>query len=133
MSVAPSLFRMILHVSDMDQAADFYAKLLAATGRRVAPTRHYFDCGSVILALVNPTEGGETPKTNPDYVYFSVKDLEGAHARARELGCLSRGEVHGRSAGDIVTRPWGERSFYVHDPFGNGLCFVDERTVFTGR
>jgi len=133
MSVAPSLFRMILHVSDMDQAADFYAKLLAAAGRRVAPTRHYFDCGAVILALVNPTEGGETPKTNPDYVYFSVKDLEGAHARARELGCLSRGEVHGRSAGDIVTRPWGERSFYVHDPFGNGLCFVDERTVFTGR
>jgi hypothetical protein len=32
-----------------------------------------------------------------------------------------------------VTRPWGERSFYAFDPDGNGLCFVDERTVFTGR
>jgi predicted enzyme related to lactoylglutathione lyase len=133
MSDAPSLFRMILHVSDMDQAAGFYAKLLDAPGRRVAPTRHYFDCGPVILALVNPAEGGETLKTNPDYVYFSVKDLEDVHSRARELGCLSTGEVHGKSAGEIVTRPWGERSFYAYDLFGNGLCFVDERTVFRGR
>ncbi len=133
MSDAPSLFRMILHVSDMDRAAGFYEKLLGLAGRRVAPTRHYFDCGSVLLALVDPTSGGETPKTNPDYVYFAVKDLEGVHARACELGCLSQGEVHGKSAGDVVTRPWGERSFYVYDPFGNGLCFVDERTVFTGR
>lgn len=133
MSDAPSLFRMILHVSDTDRAADFYARLLGTAGRRVAPTRHYFDCGAVILALVDPAGGGETLKTNPDYVYFSVPDLEAVHTRAIELRCLSEGEVHGKSAGDIVTRPWGERSFYAYDPFGNGLCFVDEQTVFTGR
>ena len=134
MSDVPSLFRTILHVSDMDQAASFYAKLLDMPGRRIAPSRHYFDCGPVILALVNPTgEGGGKLKTNPDYVYFSVKDLEAVHARARELGCLSGGEVHGESAGEIVIRPWRERSFYAYDPFGNGLCFVDERTIFTGR
>jgi catechol 2,3-dioxygenase-like lactoylglutathione lyase family enzyme len=133
MSDVPSLFRMILHVSDTERAAGFYARLLGTAGRRVAPARHYFDCGSVILALVDPTGGGESPKTNPDYVYFSVQDLEAVHARAIELDCLSQGEVHGKSAGDIATRPWGERSFYAHDPFGNGLCFVDEPTVFTGR
>jgi predicted enzyme related to lactoylglutathione lyase len=133
MSDVSSVFRLILHVSDMDRAAGFYSKLLATTGRRVAATRHYFDCGPVILALVNPEEGGGMPKTNPDYVYFSVKDLEAVHARARELGCLSGGEVHGESAGEIVIRPWRERSFYAYDPFGNGLCFVDERTIFTGR
>ena len=27
---------------------------------------------------------------------------------------------------------WGERSFYVRDPFGNPLCFVDADTLFTG-
>ena len=133
MSDVPSVFRTILHVSDMDQAAAFYSKLLDTAGRRVAPSRHYFDCGPVILALVNPGEGGGTVKTNPDYVYFSVNDLEAVHTRARELGCLSRGEVHGESAGEIVTRPWRERSFYAYDPFGNGLCFVDEGTIFTGR
>ncbi len=132
MNDAPSLFRMILHVTDTSRAAGFYTQLLGTEGRAVAPTRHYFDCGPVILALVDPG-GGEAPKTNPDYVYFSVDDLEAVHARASALGCLSQGEVHGTSAGAIVTRPWGERSFYAYDPFGNGLCFVDGRTVFTGR
>jgi len=133
MSDVPSLFRTILHVSNIDQAAAFYAKLLDIPGWRIAPSRHYFDCGPVILALVDPTGEGGTAKTNPDYVYFTVRDLEAVHARARELGCLSGGEVHGESAGEIVVRPWRERSFYVYDPFGNGLCFVDERTIFTGR
>jgi hypothetical protein len=35
--------------------------------------------------------------------------------------------------GRIERRPWGERSFYVHDPFGNPLCFVDSSTIFLGR
>ena len=34
--------------------------------------------------------------------------------------------------GAIVVRPWGERSFYAEDPTGNPLCFVDDRTLFTG-
>jgi hypothetical protein len=28
--------------------------------------------------------------------------------------------------------PWGERSFYVEDPWKNPLCFVEEGTVYTG-
>jgi uncharacterized glyoxalase superfamily protein PhnB len=87
----------------------------------------------VILALVDVTAGGEDAKPLPDYIYFSVEDLDEVHERARELGCLSTEDVHGASAGDIVVRPWGERSFYVKDPWGNGLCFVDSETLFTGR
>ena len=65
---------------------------------------------------------------------FAVRaDLAEAHRRARALKCLSKGDVHGESAGDIVVRPWGERSFYAFDPFGNPICFVDARTVFTGK
>ncbi len=77
--------------------------------------------------------GGEQAKPIPDYVYFAVGDLEEVYQRARELGCLSKEDVHDQRAGEIVTRPWGERSFYVDDPWGNGLCFVDEKTLFTGR
>ncbi len=33
---------------------------------------------------------------------------------------------------EIHRRSWGERSFYVEDPFGNKICFVDQDTVFTG-
>ena len=34
--------------------------------------------------------------------------------------------------GTIEKRPWGEVSFYMKDPFGNPLSFVDETTLFTG-
>jgi predicted enzyme related to lactoylglutathione lyase len=130
----PVLFRVILQVSDLDQAADFYSKLLGTDGRRISrATRHYFDCGPVILALVDPKEHSGEQKPNADNIYFAVPDLEEVHTRARKLGCLSKGVVHEENAGEIVTRPWGERSFYVEDPWQNSLCFVDEKTVFMGR
>ena len=131
--MAPTLYRIILQVDNLDQAEEFYGTLLGDRGRRIPRgSRHYFDCGPVILALVDVSSEGE-PKPLPDYVYFSVNDLETVHQRARELGCLSTEDVHGASAGEIVKRPWGERSFYAYDPWGNGLCFVDENTLFTGK
>jgi predicted enzyme related to lactoylglutathione lyase len=134
MKMADKLFRIILQVDDLDKAAAFYAKLMDDPGRRIPrASRHYIDCGPVILALVDVAAGGEAAKPLPDYIYFAVGDLDAAFARAQELNCLSSEDVHGASAGEIVVRPWGERSFYVNDPWGNGLCFVDENTLFTGR
>jgi len=135
--MAPPLYRIILQVDNLDKAEEFYGKLLGDLGRRIPRgSRHYIDCGPVILALVDVNgEGipGLEPKPLPDYIYFAVSDAEAVHQRARELQCLSTDDVHGASAGDLVKRPWGERSFYVHDPWGNGLCFVDENTLFTGK
>jgi hypothetical protein len=128
----PKLFRLIVHVSGIDRATEFYSQLFLETGRRIHGSRHYFDCGDVIFALLDPG-GSSEQKPLPDYVYFAVDDLEGFHARARQLNCLSTEDVHGASAGEITKRPWGERSFYAQDPFGNGLCFVDSKTIFTGR
>ncbi len=133
MASTPALYRVILQVSDLDRAAAFYAELLGDPGRRIRGSRHYIDCGTVILALLDPTADGEPARPNADYIYFSVEDLEAVHKRAVALDCLASEEVHGKPAGEIVTRPWGERSFYTTDPFGNGLCFVDERTLFTGK
>ena len=134
MSEIPKLYRVILQVSDLDKAAEFYSTLLGNEGRRIrGGFRHYFDCGPVILALVDPSANDEKAQPNPDNIYFSVKDIEAVHKRAADLGCLSTGDVHGAPAGDIVTRPWGERSFYAFDPSGNPICFVEESTVFTGR
>jgi catechol 2,3-dioxygenase-like lactoylglutathione lyase family enzyme len=130
----PKLYRVILQVADLDKGAEFYAKLLGTEGRRIRDGfRHYFDCGTVILALVDPSADAEGARPNPDNIYFSVNDLEAVHARAKDLGCLSTGDVHGEPAGEIVTRPWGERSFYAFDPFGNPICFVEDSTVFTGK
>ncbi|HEU4872108.1 MAG TPA: VOC family protein [Pyrinomonadaceae bacterium] len=135
--MAPPLYRIILQVDNLDKAEEFYGKLLGDRGRRIPrASRHYIDCGPVILALVDVNgEGipGLEPKPLPDYIYFAVSDVEAVYQRAQELQCLSTEDVHGESAGDLVKRPWGERSFYVHDPWGNGLCFVDENTLFTGK
>lgn len=135
--MAPTLYRIILQVDNLDRAEEFYGKLLGDRGRRIhGASRHYIDCGPVILALVDVNGEnipGLQPKPLPDYIYFAVNDIEACYERARELQCLSSEDVHGDSAGALVTRPWGERSFYAHDPWGNGLCFVDESTLFTGK
>jgi len=133
---APRLCRVILPVADIERAARFYAELLGVDGTRVSRGRHYFDCGGVILALYDPGADGDrvAPRANMEHVYFAVPDLEAIYGRAEHLGGLSHEMGDGRQPmGRIARRPWGERSFYMHDPFGNPLCFVDERTLFTGR
>src|SRR5580692_6070371 len=72
------LFRVILPVSGIEEAAVFYAAILEQPGIRVSPGRHYFGCGSVILACFDPRADGESwdAKPNPDHVYFAVDDLE---------------------------------------------------------
>jgi hypothetical protein len=37
----------------------------------------------------------------------------------------------GEPAGEVVERPWGERSFYVVDPYGNDLCFCQNGSLYT--
>ena len=133
MADIPKVFRVMVEVSDLNRAVDFYSRLLGIEGRMLRGSRAYYDCGPVILAVLDPTPGGVTPKPNVDDIYFAVSDLEKIHARARELGCLSTEQVHDESAGDIVVHPWGERSFYAKDPWDNGLCFVDEKTLYTGK
>jgi catechol 2,3-dioxygenase-like lactoylglutathione lyase family enzyme len=133
MNDTPKIYRIILQVSDLERAVEFYTKLLGDPGSFVRGGRHYFDCGPVILAILDPSGGGEAPRPNVDNVYFSVGNVDAVYERAKELNCLAEGDVHGEPAGKIITRPWGERCFYVTDPFGNSLCFVDEKTLFTGR
>ena len=130
------LYRVILPVDSLDDAVRFYAALLDDAGMRISPGRHYFRCGEVTLAVYDPAADGDarTPRPNFDHVYFAVDDLETVFARAQRLGTLSK-EVGdgGLPMGEIARRPWGERSFYLKDPFGNPLCFVDAASIFTGK
>jgi uncharacterized glyoxalase superfamily protein PhnB len=121
------LFRVILPVSEIALAERFYSQVLGMPGKRVSPGRLYFDCGGVILACYDPKADGDSHAAtpNPDYVYLAVGDLEIVFQRASVAGCQWIEEK-------IETRPWGERSFYLRDPFGNPVCFVDENTVFRG-
>ena len=128
------IFRVIMPVGDLEAAVRFYQALLGEDGMRISGGRHYFMCGGVILAVYSPKGDGDhiEPRPNFEHVYFAVADLDEAFRRARQTGGLSTEIGDGRLAmGQIEKRPWGERSFYVKDPFGNPLCFVDEKTLFT--
>jgi predicted enzyme related to lactoylglutathione lyase len=121
------LFRVILPVSSIEDAAVFYSAVLGQPGVRISPGRHYFGCGSTILACFDPRADGDPwdPRPNPDHIYFAVDDLEDCYRRVSE-------RPNGAILRPIETQPWGERSFYCTDPFDNKLCFVAENTMFTG-
>ena len=125
--MAPArLFRVIVPVGDIEAATRFYSSVLGDSGRRISPGRHYFGCGGTILACFDPRADGDDwdARPNPDHLYLAVSDLEDSLAR---LQAEPGSTVHRA----IQTQPWGERSFYCSDPFGNKLCFVDEQTLFT--
>jgi predicted enzyme related to lactoylglutathione lyase len=126
----PKLFRVILPVSDIEKAREFYERVLNLSGQRVSPGRHYFDCGGTILACYDPVADGDGLqggwKQHPrQYIYLAVSDLEAVHRRAIDSGATI-------IEGGIQVMPWGERMFWAKDPFGNPISFVDETTLFTG-
>lgn len=126
-SLTPRLYRVILPVTDIEKAQKFYSNLLNMEGKRVSSGRHYFNCRGTILACFDPRKDGDNfdLPPNPDHIYFSVKNLKDIYVRAKQSGAEILDE--------ISTRPWGETSFYMKDPFGNKICFVQEETVFTGE
>jgi catechol 2,3-dioxygenase-like lactoylglutathione lyase family enzyme len=121
----PRLFRVILPVAEIEAATSFYAEVLGQPGDRVSPGRHYFSCGGTILACYDALADGDPERVgpNPQHLYFSVDDLERVHELVRRSGA--------RDITAIEVRPWGERSFYAEEPFGNPICFVDATTLFT--
>jgi catechol 2,3-dioxygenase-like lactoylglutathione lyase family enzyme len=135
MSNSIRLFRVIMPVSDIETATKFYRGLLEDQGFRVSGGRHYFDCGGVILAVYDARADGDSKATraNSEHVYFAVPDLEAVYQRARQLGGLSEATGDGNlPMGQIARRPWGEVSFYMDDPSGNPLCFVDAPSLYRG-
>lgn len=123
----PRFFRLNIEVGDLGRALRFYGRLLGIEGREGPGSRAYFQCGPVTLQVV---QIGAAAHPAAKCLYFEVSHLERIHARAKALRCLSKGDVHDDSGGRIVTRPWGERSFYAEDPWDNPLCFVQEGTRY---
>jgi len=128
---APQFFRLNIEVGDLETASSFYSKLLGIDGRKQPGSRCYFRCGPVTLQVLDVSSSRE-PHPAAKALYFTVNNLETIFERARGLQCLSQESVHDAPGGGIVVRPWGERSFYVEDPWKNPLCFVEAGTVYAG-
>ena len=119
------LTRVLIRVPDIDRAVSFYDHALGTTGRRVSPGRCHYALGGVELACYDPATDGDLHDTEQGksywQLYVAVDDLEAAFERVRDSG--------GHIDQAIAIKPWGERSFYATDPFGNRICFLDEATV----
>lgn len=120
------LFRIAVPALKITRSRDFYERVLGREADATVPSRLYFHCGDVILALVDWSAQPKPPfRPLPDNIYFATGELDAVHRRAAEAGA--------REMSPIETQTWGERSFHCFDPDGNPLCFVDESTLFLGR
>jgi catechol 2,3-dioxygenase-like lactoylglutathione lyase family enzyme len=117
-------FRIALPASDLDRSRRFYERVLGMDADGTVPSRLYFHCGDVIVALIDRSSGAPVHPL-PDHLYFATEELEEVLERAVAAGA----EI----TSPIEVRPWGERSFYCTDPDGHPLCFVDDTTLFLGR
>lgn len=118
------LFRVVVPVRDIEAASAFYGEVLGAPGERVGVNRHYFDCGGVLFACLDPIQKAAF-EPNPEHVYLSTDEpLESV----RDTWLGGGGTIDD----DIRTRDWGESSFYGRDPWGNKIVFVAAGTEFTG-
>jgi predicted enzyme related to lactoylglutathione lyase len=120
------IFRIAIPAAQIERSRIFYEALLALAADDTVPSRLYFHCDGVIMALIDWAVEGRGPfRSTPDDLYFATEELDSVHARAQAAGA--------RNLTPIEQRPWGERSFYCLDPDENRLCFVDDTTLFLGR
>ena len=124
----PDSYRRVtpcLTVQGAAKALEFYAAVFGATERMRTPgpggtiVHAEIEIGDSVVMVEdeNPQRGTKAPPPgglagSPAYLYIYVEDVDGAIARAAELGAT-------------VQRPaenqfYGERDGYIIDPFGHG-------------
>jgi methylmalonyl-CoA/ethylmalonyl-CoA epimerase len=78
---------------DVERAADFYENVLGLKLLfKAPPGLAFFDCGGVRLMLDHP----EKPEFDhpSSILYFTVPDIQAAHARMKEKGVIFEDEPH---------------------------------------
>lgn len=118
-----------LYASDLAAARAFYEGVLGLDVVLALEGRHvFFRCGRSMLLVFDPQTAERTPiapdrapphgARGPGHVAFAVDEAELPRWRDR----LERAGVPIESE---VEWPRGGRSFYVRDPAGNSIEFVD--------
>ncbi|MCB0283430.1 MAG: VOC family protein [Calditrichaeota bacterium] len=124
------LVKIVVPVSDIEQAAKFYFNIFGIKGSRVSAGQHFFNLDDCILECYDPLADGDSlgqgwMHHENQYICFAVKNLDATFIRVKNI---SDAELES----EIHQKEWGERLFYARDPFGNPICFIDEKTVFYG-
>ena len=119
-----------LYVHDLEQARDFYTRVLSLPEINYTPGKHLFlRAGQSVLLLFNPEDS--KMKTSPPAHYaegkqhfaFEVSEQEYQKVKSELIG-------KGIQIIDEVTWPTGKQSFYFNDPEGNILEIVPENGIW---
>ena len=71
------VFRIAVPTRNIAKARRFYEEVLGVDADDTVPTRLYFHCGDVIVALIDwSVEGRSEFAPIPDNLYFAVDDIE---------------------------------------------------------
>jgi len=124
------LIRIVLPVSDIELAATFYFNVLGIPGKRIDKGMHFFKCGELALICYDPLPNGDKlgqgwMHHENQFTSFSVNNIEATFIRI-----LNNPDAEVDS--NIQENNLGEKLFYALDPFGNPICFIDEKTIFEG-
>jgi predicted enzyme related to lactoylglutathione lyase len=114
-----SIMQILVPVSDVDRAADFYEHVLQLPLLFKYPGNAFFDAGGVRLYLAQPTE--------PDFdgratIYFRVDDVTGTFERLTAAGATVR-EAPEIAHRDAEYDLW---LAFVQDPDGNNIGLMRE-------
>ncbi len=122
------VFRVVLPCHPIQEALAFYEPIFGITAKKVSDGRYYFMLGSVVLVCYDSIADGDGYRvsSNPEHIYITTSDIYETYERVKNQSPLV-------ISPQIQKMPWGERSFYLIDPFGNKICFVEQGTEFYGK
>jgi predicted enzyme related to lactoylglutathione lyase len=113
------IIQILLPVSDVERAADFYADVLGLPLLFRFPGNAFFDAHGVRLYLARPSDEGYT---GPATIYFRVDDVTSTFERLVARGAAVR-EVPEITHRDTEYDLW---LAFVQDPDGNNIGLMRE-------
>ena len=108
------VFRIAVPASEIGRSREFYEVILGVEADDTVPSRLYFHCGDVILAVIDWAVEPLGPfQSTPDNLYFATDELDAVHQRATDLERASspRSRLdHGVSVRSTASTPMGTDS-----------------------
>ena len=114
-----SIMQILVPVSDVDRAADFYEQVLGLHLLFKYPGNAFFDADGVRLYLAAPSEEDFDGRAS---VYFRVEDVSGTLERLEAKGA----KVRGRPEIVFGTDDYDLWLAFVQDPDGNNIGLMRE-------
>lgn len=113
------IMQILVPVSDVERAADFYERVLELPLLFKYPGTAFFDAGGTRLYLAQPSETDFDGRAS---IYFRVDDVTGTFERLEAAGATVRERpeiVHRDAAYDLWLA-------FVQDPDGNNIGLMRE-------